>query len=313
MKIVEAFSDILPHQPPLVLAVGFFDGLHLGHRAVLATAKERARALGSEVWVLTFKQHPATITRPQSVPPLLTGLEQRLKLLEEQGLDGALVIDFALVRPWDPEHFVEHLLTVLPQLKEIVVGSGWSFGYQQRGNVSLLKELTAESNVGVLTVPPVTRGGEVISSTRIRQTVKLGNLAEAEAMLGRPFSILGNVCHGKEVGRTLGYPTANIEISENLCLPEGIFAGAARLADKKHSAAVYIGRRPTFVPAGQEPPRVVEVYLLDEVGDLYGQKMETSLYAKIRDDRSFPSVAELKTQITCDVQAIRQLLAQRSV
>lgn len=293
---------------PLVLAIGFFDGVHLGHRAVLEAALVRARARGGEAWVLTFEPHPLQVLAPDRAPLLITPPPLKTRALRALGPDGCLLLPFtAALADWTPEEFLARLRAAAPTLVEIVVGENWTFGQGARGGVRLLKDWGEHAGVAVSVVPPVWIDGEPVSSTRIRRAIDAGHMREAARLLGRPFVLAGRVEHGRAIGRTLGYPTANLTMHRELCPPPGVYAVRAAFESREGlAAAAYIGRRPTF-DAVADP--VLEVHLLEGHPDLYGRELEVSFLETIRDDRRFESPEALREQIAADLTRIRAALA----
>ncbi|MDK2858196.1 MAG: riboflavin kinase / adenylyltransferase [Verrucomicrobiota bacterium] len=290
---------------PVVLATGCFDGVHLGHQKVIATAVEQARARGGEAWVYTFDPHPAKVFSPQTAPPLISAETCRLRQFESLGAAGVLKIPFDLTfARMEPEEFLSNLRETLPTLSGIVCGSDWSFGYKARGKFQTLEKFCTQHGITATAVHPVLHGGEKISSTHIRRIISAGNIPLAEKMLGRPFCIFGTVVKGRGIGRGLGFPTANIEPENELIPAPGIYAARTILGGKEIPSAVFIGKRTTF--NDHEP--VIESYLLDFNANLYGQAIEVRLVQKTREARSFPSREALIEQIGKDVTEIREML-----
>lgn len=307
MKIIRALEKFTAGQKPIILAAGCFDGLHIGHTAVIQAAIERARAIGGEAWVFTFDPHPAKVLSPDHAPPLIFTPGQQSRHLQEMGVDGCILqpftIDFMKQQPVD---FFDHLCSCIPELAGISVGEDWSFGRNRSGNAELLTTLCAERKMYFSALPAVCWKGERVSSTRIREAIKLGHIAEATGMLGRPVSTIGTVVHGKKIGRGLGYPTANIDPENDMLPPRGIYAARLRVGHRPHNAAAYIGHRGTF---HQNEPQVLEVYLLDEHDiDLYDHQVEVSYLEFIRGDQVFEDAEKLKQQIESDIAAIRTAL-----
>ncbi len=293
---------------PVALAIGVFDGVHLGHRAVVRTARLAADRLGGSAWVLTFDPHPLQVLRPEAAPPAILPLEAKLVRLAALGVDGCIVHPFTAALAGTPaEAFLEGLLRDLPDLSAVAVGKTWRFGRGAAGDAALLRAFVGRRGIAVHTVPPVLDAGSPVSSTRIRAAVLDGRLAEAGRLLGDWFSLDGLVVPGRGLGRTLGYPTANIALPPGqLRPPPGIYAAFALVDDgPPHSAAVYLGARPTF--GGSDP--VIEVHLLDGVFSLYGRRLTVRLVDRIRSDAAFPDVDALRRQIASDIEAARRRLA----
>ena len=300
-----SFSDV-----PVALAIGFFDGVHCGHRTVLEEAVRKAELLQGDAWVLTFNPHPLSVICPEAAPRLLTSLGHKCLLFEQAGMDGAVVMTFdESLRAMTPTAFFSRLRAVIPGLKQVVVGENWTFGNGKEGSVNVLKRMVDEHELGVSVMPPVLHDGQPISSTRIREAVLQGELDEVKTMMGRPFSVFGDVVHGREVGRMLGFPTANVDPHNEVHLPDGIYAAQADFAGKTYPAAAYIGDRPTF----NNGDWVVEVFILDEELDLYDHEIEISFIRKIREDRAFSSLDALHQQIRRDIIQIRAVLADEAI
>lgn len=308
MKLVRTISDIPQTDKPIVLAMGCFDGVHIGHRKVIATAVEQAGARGGEAWVFTFNPHPAKVLSPETAPPLISAETCRLRQLEALGVHGVIAIPFDKnFAHTEPEQFLTNLWKQLPTLSGVVCGTDWSFGYKARGKFQVLETLCAEHGITATAVPPVLYDEEKISSTHIRQAVRAGDIPLAEQMLGRPFCIFGTVVKGRGIGRGLGFPTANIEPENELIPAPGVYAARTRLQTsdlRLQPSAVFIGKRKTF----NDPEPVIEVYLFDFDGNLYGQQIEVCLVRKVRDVEPFPSKEALIAQIEKDITQIRGIL-----
>ncbi len=306
MKIIHSLEEFVDTKTPVILAAGCFDGLHIGHTAVIKVAIERARAIGGEAWVFTFDPHPAKVLSPDHAPPLIFTTSQQSRHLQEMGVDGCILQPFTVdFMKQEPTDFFDHLCNCIPELAGISVGEDWSFGRNRSGNAELLTKLCAEKNIFFSAHPAVCWKGERVSSTRIRDAIKLGRMEDSSGMLGRPVSTVGDVVHGKKIGRGLGYPTANIDPENDMLPPRGIYAALLRVGHHQHQAAAYIGHRETF---HQNEPQVLEVYLLDEQDiDLYGQHVEVSYLEFIRSDQVFEDADALKLQIEADIAAIRSV------
>jgi len=292
---------------PVVLAAGFFDGVHRGHQKVLNLAVARAAALGGQAWALTFARHPLRVLAPAMAPRLLTTTPQRLSILERLGLDGCLLLPFT--RPLarlEPEAFLDRLLRGIPTLTEVVVGANWRFGRGGRGDVSLLIRMGAQCGLRVIVAQPAKCGKKIISSTRIRQAVSAGQLSLANAMLGRPFSIVGRVVRGRRLGRRLGCPTANIIPESEVLPPFGVYAVWGVLHRKIFDGVANYGLRPTVSKDRRRAE--LELHLFDFAGNLYERAIEVFLVSKLREERRYTSLESLRRQITADVRRARRIL-----
>ena len=297
--------------PGTAVTIGAYDGVHLGHRALLADLVARAGAAGLSPVVVTFDRHPASVVRPESAPPLLTDLEQKLELLAECGIERTLVVPFDRARADESaEDFVREVLVETLEAKLVVVGEDFHFGNRRRGNVALLRELGWEHGFEVVGVRLTGEDLAPVSSTRIRSLVASGDVVGAAALLGRPHEVRGPVVHGDGRGASeLGFPTANLEVSTDIAMPaDGIYAGYYRRPDGTgYLAAISVGRRPTFYdPASASV--LVEAYLLHFDGDLYGELGRVSFVRRLRDERQFDSVDALIAQMHDDVADTERLL-----
>jgi riboflavin kinase/FMN adenylyltransferase len=298
-------------RPPrgTVVTIGAYDGVHLGHRALIGEVKQRAAQLGCATAVVTFDRHPAMVVRPDSAPKLLTDLDQKLELLAEVGVDYTLVVHFDEERSHESaEDFVHEVLVGCLGAKAVVVGHDFHFGHGRRGNVALLTQMGGVLGFDVLGLRLVSDAAAAYSSTRIRGLLHDGDVTGAAALLGRPHEVRGTVARGDARGRDLGFPTANVAVPAEVLLPaDGIYAGWYRRPDGAvHMAAVSLGRRPTFYEHAESS--LLEAYLLDFDGDLYGEQAAVQFVARLRGEERFDSVDALVRQIDADVTATRSAL-----
>jgi riboflavin kinase/FMN adenylyltransferase len=318
MDIVTDLSSCVPPDGGSAVTIGAYDGVHLGHRALLAELADRARSEGLTTAVVTFDRHPAAVVRPDSAPRLLCDLDQKLELLESAGVDCTVVVHFDEERANETaEDFVDSVLVRALGTRLVVVGEDFHFGHGRKGNVALLTEMGRTAGFGVDGVSLRSDGGgagpaQPISSTRIRTLVADGRVEDAAVLLGRPHQVRGVVVHGDHRGGPeLGYPTANVAVPAEICLPAaGIYAGVYERPDgSRWSTAISVGRRPTFY--GAEGDLLVEAYLLDFSGDLYGEAARVSFVSHLRDEVAFDTVDELVAQMGRDVAVTRERLAGR--
>ena len=298
-----------------VVTIGAYDGVHLGHQAVLRLVRELADARGFEAALVTFDRHPAEVVRPESAPRLLTTLEQRLELLDATGdLDLCWVLTFDEARSKEPaEDFVREVLVDGIGARLVVVGADFHFGHRRGGNVPLLERMGAELDFEVLGLGLVAVEGDATavpySSTRIRELLAKGDVAEAARLLGRPHEVRGVVERGDQRGAEhLGMPTANLTVPERICLPaDGVYAGTFVAEDElERPAAISVGTRPTFYEDGNV---LVEAYVLDFDGDLYGQRVKVRFREWVRGQERFDSIEALVEQMNADVETTRRILA----
>ncbi len=301
---------------PSVVAIGKFDGVHAGHRAILERAKVDAATSGARVVAVTFDRNPLSLLRPEICPEDLIGVTQKVQLLAETGIDAALVLRFdQQLANLTPREFVEHVLVAALGVRTVLVGSDFRFGRGGKGDPDTLRELGAEFGYQVHVVGDVRAidDDRRVSSTWIRQLLSDGDVETAAKLLGRPPSVWGEVVHGAERGRDLGYPTANLAPDREGFVPaDGIYAGwlidegAALRAGIRYPAAISVGSNPTFHDV---PERQVEAYVLDESDlDLYGHHVEVQFVSRIRGMIAFDGVEPLKTQMADDVQRVRSAL-----
>jgi riboflavin kinase / FMN adenylyltransferase len=295
-----------------VITIGAYDGVHLGHRAVIDQVIELARRRGDRAVVVTFDRHPASVVRPESAPKLLTDLAQKLELLAATGIDATVVVRFDDERSQEsPEEFVREVLVDGLAIRAVVVGEDFHFGYHRRGNVALLRELGAELDFEVrpIALVPRTDGvDEPVSSTAIRRALAGGEVDLAERLLGRPFEARGIVVMGDQRGRLLGFPTANVEVPNHVCLPaDGVYAGwYERPGGSVFPCAINLGRRPTFYEHADHS--LLEAHLLDFSEDLYGEQAEIRFVEFLRSERKFDGIDALVAQLKHDVESARHIL-----
>ena len=289
-----------------IVALGNFDGFHLGHQAVVGRAIERARDEGRPALVATFDPHPMRYFRPESERFRLTTLEQREALMKAAGVDAMLVFDFdASLAALSAGDFVAQRLIGEIGAAGVVTGGDFTFGEGRSGNVTLLTELGRRNGFSVDTVAPVMIDGDTVSSTRIRTALKNRDPRAAATLLTRPFAIHGIVQHGDKLGREIGYPTANLDMGNYLRPAYGVYAVRGMLADGRVlDGAANLGIRPTFDP----PKELLEPYFFDFSGDLYGQCIEVALIDYLRPEAKFDTLAALKAQMAADCDRARAAL-----
>ena len=307
MDIIRHARELKSGGRKVCVAIGTFDGVHLGHQQVIRQTISDARQHHAISLVITFDKHPAAIVAPDRVPPAIYSLSQKIRAIEQLGADAMLLIEFTReFSQTSGEVFVRRLVTDLGQVHSICVGNTFAFGHKRSGNVALLKTLGTELHFTVHGLAAVSLGNRIVSSTRIRETISAGNLDAASQMLGRPYSVAGTVIEGDHLGRQIGFPTANIETPDLLLPPRGVYAVNARLKNQYFAGAANIGVRPTV---NQPKPALrFEVHLLDFNQQIYGEELEIVFAEKIRDERRFNSLDELKSQIRRDLDRARAIL-----
>jgi riboflavin kinase / FMN adenylyltransferase len=312
MRTVVGLDRLSPAEAGLAVAIGTFDGVHVGHRALIATARDGAAELGCASGVITWDRHPAVSLRPDRVPPLLSTEPRRNELLEQQEIDELVILpfdeQFTQIRA---EDFVTRVLYKSLAVKLVVVGEGWRFGNKAAGTVALLKEMGAALNFSVEALPLREIRGEPVSSRRTRAAVQAGDMELARTLLGRPFDIDAVVRRGDDRGRSLGFPTANMDADPRLARPpRGIYAGRARARDVWYTAAISVGVNPTFGGDPETTPIHVEAYLLDFDSDLYGETLRVEFWRRLRDELAFDRVDDLVAQMGRDVEDARAVVEE---
>ena len=314
MEVRRTLQPARPDSLGTVLTIGAYDGVHRGHRKVIAEVCRLAEERGLGSAVVTFDRHPASVVRPESAPLLLTDLEQKLELLAATGVDQTLVVPFDEQRAAETaEDFVTNVLVGCLKVKLIVVGEDFHFGFRRLGNVALLREMGQALGFAVTGLGLVGMDGEPardheqVSSTFIRRALGRGDLARANAMLGRPYEVRGTVVKGDQRGRTLGFPTANVRVDGSILLPaDGVYAGRVELpSGERRDAALSLGTRPHFFNDGD---LLLEAHLIDFSGDLYGQEVNVSFEKNLRPQQKFENLEALVAQLEKDVASATQWL-----
>lgn len=291
---------------PCVLAIGYFDGVHMGHRRVIQKAIDRSKDKGLSSAVMTFHPHPREILGQSGYSHYLTPLESKLELLEKMGVELAYVVQFDI--PFSsiyPQDFINEFLIPL-QAKHVVVGFDYTFGYRGKGTAYTLQEMS-EGRYGLDVVSPITRFGEKISSTIIREYLYGGKIQEATEFLGRPHSLKGTVIHGEKRGRTIGFPTANIQLKDPYLIPRtGVYGVKVEVDGSHYYGVMNIGIKPTFEQEKKE--KSLEVHIFDFDGDLYGKTLKVDFLFFIREEQKFAGIDQLVRQITKDVEFAKKEL-----
>jgi riboflavin kinase / FMN adenylyltransferase len=288
------------------LTIGNFDGVHLGHQQILSKLHDRARTKDLTSAVLTFQPHPARVLRPARAPALLETLDQRLAAISALGIDAVLVAHFdAALAKLSPEDFVDRYLVNAMRAQTVLIGGNFRFGHKQAGDAELLAELGRKCGFEVEIVPPVTIAGTVVSSTAIRNALREGQVEEAQRMLGRPFTLAGEIKPGTGRGSALVVPTLNLATEQEFLPKMGVYATEAIVSGKAWRAATNIGVRPTF----DGVHTTIESHLFDFNENVTSGKLEVRFWKRLRDERKFSGSAELREQVLCDIEAARQFFA----
>jgi riboflavin kinase/FMN adenylyltransferase len=307
VDVVRGIAELPPAVGPSAVTIGFFDGVHLGHRRVIRRTVEAARERGLASVAVTFDRHPREVFSPGREPRLLTTVDRKTSLVEAIGVDVLVVLEFTdELSRWPAEEFVDRVLVDGLAARHVVVGENFTFGFRAAGTVPVLRELGTERGFEVEGIGLMTLGDRVVSSTSIRQALTDGDVAWPERALGRRFVLDGRVVRGAGRGAGLGWPTANLQTLPRLLLPgEGVYAGRALHRDSGYRAAINVGTNPTF---GQEPVHL-EAFLLDFSGDLVGEPLAIEFWERLRDEVRFDSVEALSEQIAADVDRTREVVS----
>lgn len=326
MLVLDDFKQFrIREDKPLVLAVGNFDGLHLGHQALLRKVKASAQSHGGHSAVLTFTQHPQHVLHPTAKPPLLTCPVHKLFLLYRMGIEYCWMLPFtAQFAKMEPEFFVEEILVKTLNVREVYLGFNARFGRERRGDAVLMKQLAAKHGFYFEAIEPVYAGDEMVSSSRIRHLIREGELEKAAQCLGRYFSVFGDVMRGDGRGKKIGFPTANLNVTSEILPPLGVYPVRVREIETQKSASdgaekfeaspgewrdgiLNYGYRPTFKEGESEP--LLEAFLFDFDGDLYGRRLEVVFYPRLRGEQQFDGAEALKSQIAVDIEQGKRVLA----
>ncbi len=310
MEVVPGIDAWVRPDRPTVVTVGMFDGVHRGHRRIIEIAHRKARDRKLRCVVFTFDHHPLEVLKPGKHPPYLSSSAQKLRLLEELDVDIVLMTGFdEAFAALGAEEFFSGVLAEKLNASVVVVGENFRFGRGGAGDVGLMRELGREAGIEVIAVPLLRQGGDVISSTSIRRLLEKGEVEEAKLRLSRPYVLEGFVVHGDHRGKELGFPTANLEVHDNRCIPaNGVYSGEALLENRSWPSGIYVGSIPTF--KGHHRRRV-EAHLLDFDGDLYGRYIGIAFHRRVRQEMAFRDPEELRAQIAMDLQRIRDALKRR--
>ena len=307
MQIWRGLESVAEPFEASTLAIGVFDGIHVGHQALIRAAVEDGRQNRRRSAVLTFDRHPSELLAPEKVPGYLTTDSQRARLFEELGVDDLVIARFdERFRELSPEAFLRFVVCGVMGARAVFVGSDFRFGKNQAGDTDYLNSAPTRCDFEVQVMQPVMVDGQKASSSRIRELLREGDVKRAARILGRPYAFVGTVVEGQSLGRKLGFPTANLETADKMVVPaDGIYAVWTRRGHERHMGACSIGMRPTVGGTA----RTVEVFLIDFSGDLYGEELESEFIARLRKELKFDSVEEMVQQIGLDVEEAGQLLS----
>jgi riboflavin kinase/FMN adenylyltransferase len=300
MQLLQSTDEFRSSGRKVSIAIGMFDGVHLGHQQLIRQALADAEQHEGMAIVITFDRHPNSIVAPQRVPPLIYSPPQKIRAIASLGVAATLVIPFTHEFSEQPaDVFISSIVEKLGPVHSICVGNSFVFGHKRSGNVALLQQLGRELNFIVHGIAAVSLDNEVVSSTRIRDTIRAGEFDRASQMLGREYALSGIVTRGDELGRKLDFPTANLDVTGSLVPPNGVYVVHAYVNGMRHRAVANIGHRPTL--QNPTPELRVEAHLLNFDGDLYGKELELTFIEKLREERKFGSLDELREQIVRDI------------
>jgi len=305
MQVEEELDGLLPKKD-MLLTIGVFDGVHLGHKCLLSQLTEHARQQNLLSGVVTFRQHPQEVLSSQTKLPFLVDLAERINLLKNEGVEAIITLSFTReLACLSARQFVSLLKKYL-KMRGLVTGPDFTLGRNREGNTNNLRTLGQDMNFTVIVIPPVMINGEVVSSTATRNALANGDMSKVLNLVGRPFSLSGHVTSGNRRSQELGFfPTANLDIDPGQALPaDGVYATWAYINGKAHQSMTNVGKHPTF----DDSQRTVEVHILDYQGDLYGQELKIDVMARLRSEERFDTVDELKKQITEDIKQGRAIL-----
>ncbi len=306
MNVIHSTAELEPGPRKVCVAIGVFDGIHLGHQQVIRQTISDALQHDGMAVVITFDRHPSAVVAPAHAPSLIYPLEKRIEVIASLGVDTTCLIHFDKVFSEIPgEQFVRSLATDFKQIQSVCVGRDFCFGHRRSGNLAVLKTLGNSLKFVVHGVASLSLNDQPASSTRIREAIRTGQFYLAGQMLGRPYSLCGRVIEGDRLGRTFGFPTANLDVSHLVMPPTGVYAAHATIGASTHRAVVNLGMRPTL--QSPDPRFQVEAHLLDFDANIYGRTMELTFVEKLRDERKFASIDALKEQIRFDITAARAL------
>ncbi|MCK4648300.1 bifunctional riboflavin kinase/FAD synthetase [bacterium] len=306
MELVLGIDKIRKRHKKGILALGTFDGVHLGHQKVIKSLKRRAKDLRKKSIVLTFDIHPLKMIDPAKCPPLLTPKEEKINLIQNLGVDILILANFnRRFSSLSPEKFIKDILIDRLGIEEVFAGKDFAFGRGETGDIVFLKKKSRDCGFGVKIIPPEKVGKKIISSTKIRELIKEGKVKKAAFLLGRPYALYGRVIHGESRGKELGYPTANIRPHHEIIPSDGVYLGRIKVRGRDRDGLLNIGTQPTFHKRGA---RIIETYIFNFNGRIYGRDIKVSFLQRIRDEIAFKSPEALKTQIRKDIIKARKIL-----
>ena len=306
MQVEKELAGLSPNKDTL-LTIGVFDGVHLGHKYLISRLKEDARQQNLLSGVVTFRQHPQQVLSPRAKPPFLTDLTEKTDLLKNEGVETIIVLSFTHELAQLRARQFLSLIKKYLRMRGLIIGPDFVLGRNREGNADTLRIIGQDMNFGVTVIPPIMINSEVVSSTAIRKALADGDMKKVHNLVGRPFSLHGRVIPGAGRGADLGFPTANLDVDPKQALPaDGIYATRVYISSQAYQSMTNIGKRPTF--GGSK--RLVEVYILDYHSNLYNHELKIDFIQRLRDEKRFDTIDELKRQVTEDVKQGRAILAE---
>lgn len=303
MEFIRGLHNLRPGHRGCAVTIGNFDGLHLGHQAVIGRLAERARYLRVPALVMLFEPQPREYFRPQAAPARLMRLSEKLMSLRGYPVDRVLCVRFdARVAGLEPQAFIERILLQGLETRFLVIGEDFRFGRSRAGDIDMLKRAGQQHGFEVETAPTFEVEGARVSSTRVRAALTAGDMKTAERLLGRPYRVCGRIAHGDKIGRTIGVPTANIRLQDRRLAVEGIFVVEVSAAGERWPAVASVGTRPTV--GGSQP--LLEVHVLDFDRDIYGAHVAVDFLHRVREERRFESLEEMRAHIADDIETARR-------
>lgn len=315
MKVLYGYRDLKDKLKDPVIAIGIFDGIHIGHKRVIKRVLNLPASGRRDKVVVTFDPHPQTVLCPEKASPRIMSLEHRLFILEKMGIDAAIVIRFTdFIAMMSPEEFIRRVINGIGA-RTVYVGSNFHFGRGKKGDTETFKELGKSFGIDVRIVEPVKKSGRIVSSTWLRKLIAGGNILKAENLLRRPVSVLGTVVSGDRRGKILGVPTANIDPHHEVIPPPGVYAVKVDADGELFDGVLNIGFRPTFYgsPKGKRKEPQIEAHLIDFKGDLYGRHIEIFFIKRLRREKKFKSDEKLKAQISKDIERAKSFLKSKNI
>lgn len=306
MRVIFNYKRYHKMKQPVAIALGTFDGMHRGHRELISQLYKLKLKNGYDIMVYTFLEHPLNRLNPDKAPPQIMTIYEKMLFFNRTNIDWLVLNPFdAEFATMSPKSFIEDFLLSRYNVQAIVVGYNFRFGFQREGDVQFLKDMSQSYGFKLIVVPPISLGGNIISSTLIRKYIQEGQIKEANSCLGAAYSIYGKVIHGYGRGKTLGFPTANLKFNLKKVIPKfGVYITKVYVGDKKYWGVTNIGKNPTFQNQGIN----LETHLIDYKGNLYGKKLKIEFVHRLREEKVFSNIEDLKRQINKDINYVKNFV-----